>query len=361
VAPRSARRAIFVLLGVIAAAIAFVTIRSSFKAATPGAALGGPSSNAVAPVGRRVPAPELHPSGFLNTEPLSLAQLRGKVVLVDFWTYTCINCQRTFPVLRSWWDRYRDQGLVILGVHSPEFDFERDPTNVAQAVKRYQVTWPVVLDPDMATWNAYSNRYWPADYLIDREGRVASVHYGEGDYLETEQAIRALLAEGNHPLTPPEPNTTEPPSQSRQDETPEIYAGYERGTLANGYAKDQDFTYKLPPAPPTEGFAIGGPWHARSESIDARGPGAEVVLRFTARLVHMVASGSGDVVVTLNGQPVPPDQRPPGMTVRPDGATIVHVEASDLYTVLSGPEFRSATLDLRPQSPFSLFSFTFGA
>jgi hypothetical protein len=284
------------------------------------------------------------------------------VVLVDFWTYSCINCQRTFPSLRAWWDRYRSDGLVILGVHSPEFDFEKDPSNVADAVRRYGVTWPVVLDPEMATWSAYSNRYWPAEYLIDRQGRLARVHFGEGEYLETERAIRQLLAEGGHPVAPVDPSSTEPPNPFRDDETPETYAGYQRGELANegGYVRDRPSGYSLPARP--GGLALGGPWLARPESVDAAGVGAELVLPFAARLVHVVASGPADVVVTLDGAPVPPDQRPPGMSVRPDGATVVRIAGPDLYTVAAGAAFRRGVLGLRSDgTPFSVFSFTFGA
>jgi thiol-disulfide isomerase/thioredoxin len=156
-------------------------------------ALLRPSSPPPAPAAP--PAPELAGGGaWINSPPLSLAELRGKVVLVDFWTYGCINCRNTLPALRGWWDTYRGQGLVIVGVHSPEFAHEHELANVREAVRREQIGWPVVQDNDFAIWSAYRNRYWPHLYLIDRQGRVVYDHIGEGAYEETERRIQEALA-----------------------------------------------------------------------------------------------------------------------------------------------------------------------
>lgn len=142
------------------------------------------------------PAPELTGiDTWLNSAPLKLEELRGKVILVDFWTYSCINCVRTLPHVKAWHERYRDQGLVIIGVHTPEFAFERDTRNVQSALKRFGITYPVAQDNRYATWKAFENRYWPATYLIDKQGRIMRKHFGEGDYEETEAAIKALLAQ----------------------------------------------------------------------------------------------------------------------------------------------------------------------
>jgi thiol-disulfide isomerase/thioredoxin len=132
---------------------------------------------------------------WLNSQPLSISQLRGKVVLVDFWTYTCINCINTLPHVRDWNQKYKDQGLVVIGVHTPEYPFERDTDNVKAAIKRFNITYPVAQDNHYATWSAYNNQYWPAFYLIDTEGQVVYSHFGEGDYEETEAQIKALLAQ----------------------------------------------------------------------------------------------------------------------------------------------------------------------
>ncbi|MDR6490547.1 thiol-disulfide isomerase/thioredoxin [Paraburkholderia terricola] len=158
-------------------------------AATSGAALADTPATSL-------PAPEFTGiDTWLNSEPLTLQQLRGKVVLVDFWTYTCINCIHTLPYVKSWNQKYKDQGLAVIGVHTPEYPFERSTDNVKTAIKRFGITYPVAQDNEYATWSAYHNQYWPALYLIDKKGQVVYTHFGEGDYAETESAIKALLAQ----------------------------------------------------------------------------------------------------------------------------------------------------------------------
>src|SRR5512143_1718206 len=178
------------------------------------------------------PAPELQGiSGYVNAPPnLSIAGLRGKVVLVDFWTYSCINCIRTLPYLEAWDQKYRDKGLVIIGVHSPEFDFEKDLRNVQAAVAKFGIMYPVVLDNDHATWGAYGNLYWPHDYLIDADGFIRSDHIGEGGYSDTEAEIQKLLAERDASVQMGglvSGNVTAPPVDFTQIGTPEIYLGYQ--------------------------------------------------------------------------------------------------------------------------------------
>jgi thiol-disulfide isomerase/thioredoxin len=158
-------------------------------AATTGAAIAGPLKNSI-------PAPEFTGiEKWLNSEPLTLQQLRGKVVLVDFWTYTCINCINTLPYVKNWHQKYKDQGLTVVGVHTPEYPFERSTDNVKTAIKRFDIRFPVAQDNRYATWTAYNNQYWPAFYLIDKKGRVVYTHFGEGQYAEAEAAIQALLAQ----------------------------------------------------------------------------------------------------------------------------------------------------------------------
>ena len=173
---------------------------------------------------------------WINTEPLTLEELRGKVMLVDFWTYTCINCIRTMPFLKQWYSKYQDDGLVIVGVHSPEFDFEKDLDNVVNATKDYSITWPVALDNNFITWRGYSNRFWSAKYLIDKDGMVRYTHFGEGQYGETEKKIRELLVEAgadfsqDNSVLPDDP-TIDPTYRSNRNAevTRELYAGYEQG------------------------------------------------------------------------------------------------------------------------------------
>ena len=188
--------ALVVVVGVCGAAVTFAAAQSSgtTRSATVGVAAG--STLALDPPTQRPSAPELvAPQGFLNGHAFTMASLRGKVVLVDFWTFDCVNCQRTLPSLRTWYERYRQQGFEIVGVHTPELSEERDPRNVAAAVTRLGVGWPVVLDPNYATWDAYHNAYWPAQYLVDKHGRIAASHIGEGSYDEIDATIRSLLAE----------------------------------------------------------------------------------------------------------------------------------------------------------------------
>jgi thiol-disulfide isomerase/thioredoxin len=191
---RRARIALLVVAALAAASVVYAERRSNQEAhaTTPDVGI----SIGLQPVAARAMAHELvQPRGFLNGPPFTLASLKGKVVLVDFWTFDCINCQHTIPYLRAWYEHYHHAGFEIVGVHTPELGEERDPHNVAAAVRRLDVRWPVVLDPDFATWNAYGNQYWPAQYLIDKHGRLAAIHIGEGAYTDLDAAIRALLAE----------------------------------------------------------------------------------------------------------------------------------------------------------------------
>jgi thiol-disulfide isomerase/thioredoxin len=177
------------------------------------------------PVGPKAPA--LDADGWLNSRPLGRAELAGKVVVYDFWTYSCVNCVRTLPYLRSWYARYARDGLVIVGVHSPEFDFEKSDTNVTNAVRRLDVTWPVAFDDDLAIWNAFGNRYWPAKYVTDRSSRLRYVHFGEGAYREVEDVLRKLLGvnPGEARATPPRDRKS---AHVATNITPETYLGTER-------------------------------------------------------------------------------------------------------------------------------------
>jgi thiol-disulfide isomerase/thioredoxin len=296
---------------------------------------------------------------WFNTggRPLSLAQLRGRVVLIDFWTYTCINCIRTLPHLEAWDARYRNAGLTIVGVHTPEFPFEHDAGNVEKAIRAEGIHYPVVQDNDYGTWDAYGNQYWPAEYLIDARGRVRHTHFGEGDYAGTERAIRKLLAEaGGHGLgsmtrvhgqTPPELAT------------PETYVGLSR---AQGFVVPLvpgTHTYAVPPTDlRTNQFALGGTWSERPEE-GTSGPGASIDLRFVAQRVFVVLGTSDGrarrVRVLLDGKPIPDSLA--GSDVR--GGTLV-VHGQRLYNVVDLRGAGTGRLSLRFDSGISAYSFTFG-
>jgi cytochrome c biogenesis protein CcdA/thiol-disulfide isomerase/thioredoxin len=278
-------------------------------------------------------------AAWINTAPLTPQRLRGKVVLIDFWTYSCINCLRTLPYLKSWDARYRKDGLVTVGVHSPEFAFEHSLGNVRAAVKRLGIHYPVALDNDFATWTAYQNQYWPADYLIDRSGRVRDVHFGEGAYAQTERDIRRLLA------TKLPPALDQPDRTPTELRTPESYLGFQRignydgSPLHSGRAAQ----YRFPATLLKDSFAYAGTWTVEGERILA-GRNARLRLNFLARSVHLVLTGRGDVHVTLNGRPL----------------QTVHVTSDRLYTLAAQKRAQEGLLELSFTPGLSAYAFTFG-
>jgi cytochrome c biogenesis protein CcdA/thiol-disulfide isomerase/thioredoxin len=289
-------------------------------------------------------APDVHDiSAWINSRPLSLPALHGKVVLVDFWTYSCINCLRTLPYLKAWDTRYRSKGLVILGVHTPEFAFEHDLGNVRAAVRRLGVRYPVALDNSYGTWKAYSNNYWPADYLVDQAGRVRDVHFGEGNYAQTERDIRLLLLAGNAGRLPQAGRDTDrTPLELR---TPESYLGYLRigNYTGSPLQTDRLATYRLPVSLTQDSYAYGGKWKVEGERIVA-GDGARLRLHFQARTVHLVLTGRGLVSVKVNGKTLP--------TVRVDGAR--------LYTLVTQKNASDGMLELGFTPGLAAYAFTFG-
>jgi thiol-disulfide isomerase/thioredoxin len=342
------------LTGLAGLAVAAVVLTGLLRNNPPSAATGSGNA-ALIPTDQRMGAAEFTGlDGWLNSKPLTVSGLRGKVVLVDFWTFSCVNCVRTIPHLQHLQQTYAGRGLVIVGVHSPEFDFEKQRSNVVAAVQRFGVTWPVALDSEMSTWNAYSNQYWPAEYLIDQSGRVAYVHDGEGDYDVTESAIAALLGISAKP-TP----VAATPDLSSQ--TPELYAGSERGQLGNGerygsigtaveYGK-QDTTTDA------DRIVVGGTWVDHGQYLVSKSAG-HVLLNFAARDVYLVAgpdSGTVHVTVTVDGNPVSPQQRGPDLP-----ASGLDVNSQQLYHLLQGEGGDRRLIDIAVPTGFRLYTFTFG-
>jgi thiol-disulfide isomerase/thioredoxin len=311
-------------------------------------------------------APAVQAKGWLNSPPLTPADLSGKVVLYDFWTYSCVNCVRTLPYVRSWYDRYRQDGLIVIGVHSPEFDFEKNHGNVARAVHNLGVTWPVAFDDDMTVWNAFNNQYWPAKYITDRQGRIRFFHPGEGGYAATEDVIRTLLG---LPTTapraaPPHANGSAPAGSGALAPpiTGETYLGLERGTAGAGVGPA---TYPDPGTPPPDTARLAGPWAASGQYVAATQAGAAIVLHYQAREVNLVMSppGSGPVVVLvlLDGKPLPPAYRTTQTMVDSQGRTFVTVSAADMYRLVLGPAVEQHVLRLEAQGAgLEAFAFTFG-
>jgi cytochrome c biogenesis protein CcdA/thiol-disulfide isomerase/thioredoxin len=291
-------------------------------------------------------------------QSLSLSDLRGKVVLIDFWTYTCINCIRTLPYLEAWQQRYGRDGFTIVGVHSPEFPFEKDAGNVQDAIRLNHLTYPVVQDNDLATWDAWGNQYWPADYLVDAQGYVRDAHFGEGGYDETERAIRTLLHDAGHSnLGAGARATGQAPSPDAT--TPETYLGAARARgWANGtiHPGDQDFG-AAPRDLPTNRFAYSGHWGITDEEARS-GAGARIDLEFNARRVFLVLGSPGEarhVRVLLEGQPIP--ARLAGADVHHGMATI---EAQRLYRLVDLPAVARHRLTLEFDPRVSGYAFTFG-
>jgi cytochrome c biogenesis protein CcdA/thiol-disulfide isomerase/thioredoxin len=238
---------------------------------------------------------------WLNSPPLNRDELKEKVVLVDFWTYSCINCLRTLPYIRAWADKYKDSGLVIIGVHTPEFAFEKDLGNVRKAVDEFHITYPVALDNDYKIWKGFNNAYWPADYLMDATGHIRHHHFGEGGYSESEQQIQALLKERNGPLSTDSlvkvaaTGTEAPPDVDV--ESPETYIGYERADSfmsPGGPRKDAPYAYSVPAHLELNQWGLSGSWTDRAQSASLDSAPGKIIFRFHARDLHLVLGPASD-------------------------------------------------------------------
>ncbi len=307
------------------------------------------------------------PDGFINTEPFKIADLIGKkVILVDFWTYSCINCQRTIPYLNSWYDKYKDKGLEIVGIHTPEFKFEEDYNNVLAAVQKFGIQYPVVLDNEHGTWNAYGNLYWPREYLIDIDGYIVHDHAGEGDYDVTEQAIQAALderlarlgeAEVTMPVGPTEPVVT--PDFGKIG-SPETYFGSDRNTyLGNGQPGRQGTqTLTEPTSGSLNSLYLDGTWTFEPEFAMNVTANARIRYEFNAKEVYFVGSAEKPVrmKILIDGAPV---GAAAGADVDADG--FVTVSEDRLYHLVDEPNYGVHTLEIIIESPgVDAYTFTFG-
>jgi cytochrome c biogenesis protein CcdA/thiol-disulfide isomerase/thioredoxin len=287
-------------------------------------------------------------TAWLNTpggKPLSLPALRGKVVLVDFWTYSCINCQRTLPHIEAWYREYAKDGLVVVGVHTPEFAFEHVVSNVRAQAAALGVKYPVAIDDNYATWTAYDNQYWPADYLIDAQGNVRSVHFGEGGYATTGQLIRQLLRAAHPSLSVPTPANL-PDKTPTGELSPETYIGYDRLQYLDppDVAQDAPAVYHFPASLPLGALGLAGTWTDHAEEATA-GNGAELELGFLAQDVYLVLGGNGTLDVSVNGH---------------------HTQTIDvggiprLYTLFQAGSATTGTLLLHASPGIQAYDFTFG-
>ncbi len=316
--------------------------------------IGKPMFDLTEPKG--VKAPEIISGGaWFNSDPLTLDRLKGKVVVIDFWTYSCINCQRTLPYLKEWYKKYKDKGLVIIGVHAPEFEFEKSEKNVAQAIKDFGLTYPIVQDNNFATWKAYGNRYWPAKYFIDKDGNVRYSHFGEGEYDASEKVIQDLLTEAGATELDSQINN---PIYQVQANTPETYLGYARidnFASPERIKKDTLGSYTTPERLGLNQFAYEGDWNVMGEYANPQ-KGAKLVFNFDAKEVFLVMRTKGTpaiVKVYLEGKMQYFGEH--------NINGIVTVDKDQLYKLINLPSPGRHLLRLEfEDSNAEVFAFTFG-
>ena len=277
--------------------------------------------------------------------PLSLTSLKGKVVLVDFWAYSCINCQRAISHVNAWYSDYKSAGFEVIGIHTPEYAFEHVASNVKAGAKRLGILYPVALDNDYTTWNAYSNESWPADYLIDSTGAIRHVSVGEGDYSQTESLIRQLLTAANPSAVLPKATKVADETPSTPDQTPETYLGAQRaqsyaGTTSIGLGTH---TVSFPPSVPDDEFALSGTLTVGNDGLTAV-KDTHIELNFLANQVYLDVGGTGTITATVNGQT----------------KTYAVSGAPNIYTVVDQKAFSRATLDIGLSPGLTAYSFTFG-
>ena len=311
-------------------------------------------------------------SSYINSNGTKLSDLKGKVVLIDFWTYSCINCIRTLPYLVDWNQKYSDKGLVIVGIHSPEFEFEKGLDNVKQAVTRFGIKYPVLLDNDHGTWNAFQNSYWPRKYLVDSEGFIRYDHIGEGGYVETENAIRTLLAErtGQQSISSTSVNQTNlsiPESQSvdfNQIKTPELYFGYQyaRSQLGNneGFDPEKIVNYTLPSSKLKPNVIyLEGEWKNNADSMELIGNEGKIILDYSAKTINIVAGGQGKITVMEFGKDNQTRNPYSGNDLNSEGK--LTIDGQRLYNIGSHQDYGNQQIAIDISGPgFRIYTFTFG-
>jgi thiol-disulfide isomerase/thioredoxin len=315
-------------------------------------------------------------SGYINTSPITLKDLKGKVVLVDFWTYSCINCIRTLPYLVDWNSKYADKGLVIVGIHTPEFEFEKNTDNVKAAVQKFGIKYPVFQDNDKGTWNAYENRYWPRKYIIDSEGYIRYDHIGEGGYAETEKVVQILLAEraalqGAQTLDFNSSALSNPANIQSVDfnkvNSPELYFGYQfaRDVLGSpeGFKPDQVVNYSIPSSDlKANVIYLQGEWKNNPDNLELVGDSGKIALAYSAKSVNIVAGGSGQAKVSEDGiESVSADSTNSTRGSDLDSEGELSIDGQRLYNIASHPDYGNhyIVLDVMGKG-FQAYTFTFG-
>jgi thiol-disulfide isomerase/thioredoxin len=321
----------------------------------------------------KIHAPDLVGGYWVNSEPLSIASLRGRAVLIDFWDYTCVNCLRTLPYVIEWHGRYKDHGLVVVGVHAPEFSFAKELDGVKKAIESFGIEYPVVMDNGYSIWQAYANRHWPAKYLVDTAGYIRYYHFGEGAYEETEQAIqtllREILPEMQLPEIMPPVRDTDAPGAACYRVTPEVYLGYQRGRIGNpaGLVPKQTATY-TDVGPHAEGFFyLSGEWTADEEHVMkpwGSSSASAITIRYTAKEVNLVMNPllgrTCRVFVTQDEEPIATDDAGQDVVFDQNGKAFVDVDSPRMYRFVNNREIGSHELALTTETPgLALYAYTF--
>jgi thiol-disulfide isomerase/thioredoxin len=314
-------------------------------------------------------APELVGiANYLNTAPDELSrEIEGKVVLYDIWTYSCINCVRTLPYITAWDDKYSEQGLLIVGIHSPEFEFEKDPENVRMAIEKHGISYPVVMDNDMETWKAFENRYWPRKYIADHEGFLRYDHIGEGSYQETEKVIQQLLDERATALGIQMDSTSSlvdiEEFQHSMFRTPELYFGYKFAQNRNQLGSEEGFqpgktiSYSEPDSIDLNKFYPVGEWKNYDVSMELISNEGTIKLLYNAKEVNIVTENSAELEIFLDGKPLPVEYSGKDII---NGNT-VHVTEAGLYNIISSDSSSSHLMEINVNGKgFQMFTFTFG-
>ncbi|MFB5601071.1 MAG: redoxin domain-containing protein [Nitrososphaeraceae archaeon] len=315
-------------------------------------------------------------SEYINTGPISIADLEDKVILLDFWTYSCINCIRTIPHLNEWYDKYSDKGLAIIGIHTPEFEFEKNTENVESAVQKFGIKYPILQDNDKGTWKKYENNYWPRKYLIDDEGYIRYDHIGEGAYNETEKVIQALLTERaahmdiknisfddlkNISKTTNESNLEYKDVNFSKIKSPELYFGYEfaRSSLGNveGFKPNQVVSYAIEDSEIQPNLIyLEGNWKNNPDHMELQGNNGSIVLKYDSRAINIVAGGNGTFTVTQDGILVKDDQSKDSSN---DGIFII--DGQRLYNLVTNNDYGEHTIKIDVKGKgFQIYTFTFG-
>jgi len=356
------RNAYVIVFGIVAIVVLAAAVSTLFTSQGSAQPIGNPStlpSYGSAPDFQGIAA-------WINSPALHISQLRGKVVLVDFWTYSCINCIRTIPYLNAWYNEYGNNGLVIVGVHTPEFTFERNYSNVLTAVNNFGIKYPVALDSNYGTWNAYGNQYWPADYVIDANGTIRYKQLGEGDYNGTETVIRELLQSAHYSV----PSVTAYNTVSgtsvdfSQIGTPELYVGYATARQpignAQGFSPGRVVDYTVQEELQKNYVYFTGDWYSANDSMIAAGNDAKVYLLYDARVANIVAQGNNSlIVVSLDGNT--PSEAYLGKDLSLIGGTATaYVGMARLYNIVNGPSYGEHEVVITASPGFRLYTFTFG-